>query len=188
MTMISTTRVLTGRERHEGFTLAELLVVISIIGVIVTVALPLLSFQHSGQLEVAAAEVGNALRFGIEGGRAGAYILVDAKTSPGRIKVVSSDATGTVLGAINDPLTKRPLDIDVSGGTASPLVSITPSFMQGGTAYKQLLIGPAGQLQVFDGPSVNMGPLQSGSNVMVSLGTPSVIVAINEITGFVTIP
>ena len=179
-------------ERHEGFTLAELLVVVAIICIVGAVAVPLLSFQDSKKLDVAAEEVGNALRFAIEGGRTGAYILVDAKTAPGRIKVVMSNATGADLGPVNDPLTKRALDIDIAGGAFSGPVSMTPTFMQGGTAYQQLLIGPAcctaGQLQVFDGPSANRGALQSGSSIVLSLGSSSVTVTINETTGFVAIP
>ncbi len=173
---------------HQGFTLAELLVVVAIIGTVAAVAIPLLSFQDSKKLDVAAEEVGNALRFAVEGGRSGAYLLVDAKTAPGRLKVVTSNATGADLGPVNDPLTKRALNIDIEGGAFSAPVSMTPRFMQGGTPYKQLLIGPAGQLQVFDGPSANRGALQSGSGIVLSLGSPSVTVTINETTGFVAVP
>ena len=175
-------------ERHEGFTLAELLVVVAIIGIFAAVAIPLLSSQDSKKLEVAAEEVGNALRFAVERGRSGAYILVDAKTTSGHLKVVKSDATGANLGAVNDPLTKRALDIDTAGSAFSGPVSMTARFMQGGTAYTQLLISPTTQLQVFDGPAANIGALQSGSGIVLALGASSVTVTINESTGFVAIP
>ena len=176
-------------ERSEGFTLAEILVVVAITAIIAGVALPLLSSQDSKKLEVAAQETGNALRFAVnEARRTGSYILVDAKTAPGRLKVVTSNATGANLGAVNDPLTKRALDIDTAGSAFSGPVSMTARFMQGGTAYTQLLISPSTQLQVFDGPAANKGALQSGSGIVLALGANSVTVTVNESTGFVAIP
>ena len=180
-------------ERFEGFTLAEILVVVAIAAIIAAVALPMLSSQDWEKLNVAAKETGNALRFAVAQARlTGSYILVDAKTSAGRLKVVNSNASGADLGAVNDPLTKRALDIDTAGSAFSGLVTMTARFMQGGTAYTQLLIGPAccaaGQLQVFDGPSTNRGVLQSGSGIVLALGSQSVTVTINETTGFVAIP
>lgn len=176
-------------ERSEGFTLGEVLTVVAITGVIAAVVIPLLLSQDSKKLEVAAQETGNALRFAVnEARRTGSYILIDAKTTAGRLKLVKSDATGADLGAVNDPLTKRALDIDTAGSAFSGPVSMTARFMQGGTAYAQLLISPATQLQVFDGPAANMGALQSGSGIVLALGASSVTVTINETTGFVAIP
>ena len=181
-------------ERSAGFTLAEILVVVAILAVIAGVALPLLSSQDSKKLEVAAQETGNALRFAVsEARRTGSPVLVDAKTSSGHLKVVKSDATGANLGSVNDPLTKRALDIDTAGSAFSGPVSMTASFMRSGTAYAQLLITPATQLQVlkleaFDGSTANMGLLQSPSGIVLTLGATIVTVTINESTGFVAIP
>ena len=95
---------------------------------------------------------------------------------------------------MSDPLTKRALDVSTSGPAFSGLVSMTPRFMQGGTAYTQLLIvGPGGvgpetgTLHVFQG-STYQGPLEAGSGVVLTLGPQSVTVALNETTGRVTLP
>ena len=176
-------------EPQDGFTLSELLVVVAIVGIVVVAAIPLLSSQDSKKLDVAAEEVGNALRFAVnEARRTDRHILVDAKSTAGRLKVVKSDAGGANLGAVNDPLTKKALDIDTAGSAFTAPVSMTPRFMQGGTPYTQLLISPAMQLSVFDGPAGNIGLLQSGSGIVVALGGNSVTVTIHESTGFVAIP
>lgn len=183
-------------ERHEGFTLAELLVVVAIFGIAATMAMPLLSSGDPTKLDVAAQETGNALRFAVnEARRSGGYILVDAKTTAGHLKVVKSDVSGADLGAVNDPLTKRALDIDTKGSAFSGTVSMTPKFIGGVTPYAQLLIGPkcciggpTAELRAFDGPSADMGLLQPGSGIAFSLGSIIVTVLINESTGFVTIP
>ena len=172
----------------QGFTLAEILTVVAVIGSIAVVAVPLLSFMDSKRLDVAAEEVGNALRFAIgEAGRTGSYVLADAQTTPGHLKVVRSNASGADLGAVSDPLTKRALDIDVSASAFSAQVAMQPRFLQGGTAYAQLLIGPGTQLRVLDG-AIDRGPLQAGSGIVLSLDSASVTVAIDEATGRVTLP
>ena len=176
-------------ERSKGFTLAEILLAVAIAAIIAGVVLPMLSSQDSKKLEVAARETGNALRFAVnEARRTGSYVLVDAKTAAGRLRVVKSDAGGANLGAVNDPLSKQALDIDTAGSPFSGPVSMTPRFMRGGTAYAQMLISPAAQLQAFDGPAANMGALEPGSGIVLALGARTVTVSINESTGFVAIP
>src|SRR6266498_3824739 len=52
-------------QSSRGFTLLEILVVAALIGILALAAVPLLSSQNPTKLDVAAAEVGNALRFSI---------------------------------------------------------------------------------------------------------------------------
>jgi type II secretion system protein H len=175
------------RQTAQGFTLVEALVVIALIGIVALAAVPLLSTQQPTNLATAAAEVGNSLRFAVsEARRTGGYVLVDAST-PGQLRLRQSDAAGTDLGAVTDPLTKQPMTVDASGAAVFGPVGMEPRFFKAGTAYTQLLIGPATQLEAVEG-GVKQGALESGSAVVLTLGSHSVLVALNETTGRVTIP
>ena len=61
-------------------------------------------------------------------------------------------------------------------------------FFQGGTAYAKLMINPGMLMQVYNDSFLLLGPLQPGSGVVLTLGPQSVTVALNEITGLVTLP
>ena len=177
---------MTSASSTEGFTLAEALTVLALIGILALAAVPVLGSRDATKLDMAAVEVGNALRFAVnEASRTGRYVLVDASV-PGRLAVVKSDASGANLGAISDPFNKRALELDTSAPAWSGL-AMAASFFQSGTAYQQLLIGPALQLQVFDG-GTNRGPLQSGSGIALTLGSMTSTVEIAELTGRVRIP
>src|SRR6266567_5104925 len=175
----------------RGFTLLEALVVVVLIGTVALAAVPLLSSQNPTKLNVAAAEVGNALRFAIsEVERIGGGCVWVEGSVPGHLWVFSSATCSTSSSGwvvVSDPLTKRALDVDASGPAFSGQVSMVPKFFMGGTAYKRMMIGPGTtQLQAYDG--TNLGPLQPGSGVVLTLGPQSVTVALNEITGLVTLP
>jgi prepilin-type N-terminal cleavage/methylation domain-containing protein len=171
----------------RGFTLVEALIVVTLIGIVAVATVPVLRSDAPARLDAAAAEVGYLLRFALsEANRTGAYLLVDAST-PGHLRVHTSNGSGAILGTLNDPLKKAALDIDTSAPPWSAHVALTAKFMQGGTAYNQLLVGPSALLQVLDA-GVNRGPLQSGSGVVLTSGPLSATVAINETFGRVTIP
>lgn len=171
----------------RGFTLVEALIVVALIGIVAMATVPVLRSSAPGKLDAAAVEVGNALRFALsEADRTGAHVLVDA-SSPGHLRVHASDAGGSILGPVNDPLTKLAWDMDTSAPPWSAQIAVTPRFFHGGSAYNQLLVGPGAQLVAFDG-GVNRGPLQSGSGILVTSGTLSATVAIHETLGRVSIP
>ncbi len=179
----------------RGFTLLETLVVALLIGTVALAAVPLLSSQNPTKLDVAAAEVGNALRFAFsEVERIGGCVWVDGSVS-GHLQVYSSaGCASSGWGVVSDPLTKRALDLDTSGPAFSGQVSMVPKFFWGGTAYTQLLIvGPGGvgpgtgTLYVYQG-STYKGPLEAGSGVVLTLGPQTTTVALNETTGLVTLP
>lgn len=174
----------------SGFTLVELLVVITILGVAATVALPLLSSNDPQELSVAAEETANTLRFAFsEAKRTGGYVLVDGKTASGRLRLYHSTNNANLTTAITDPLTKRTLDLNFNSSTFSQGVTLTPQFRANGDAQKQLLIGPGlSQMQGFDGIGNSEGALQANSGALLRLGSQSALVSINEKTGLVTLP
>ena len=178
----------------SGYTLAEMLITVSILGIVAIAAIPLLSSNEPQRLAAAAEESANLLRFALsEAARTGGYVLVDGRTTAGHLKLYYSNANAELppaagTSAISDPLTKLATDLDVAGSAFSSGVTLTPQFNAGGNTYQQLLIGPGtSQLQVFDG-SLNQGALQAASGILLSYGTQSVTVGINEVTGRVTLP
>src|SRR6266704_1951177 len=174
-------------QSSRGLTLLETLLVVVLIGIVALAAVPLLSSQNPTKLDVAAAEVGNALRFALgEVERNASCVWVDGSVS-GHLQVWSG-CTSSGLVVMSDPLTKRALDINTSGPAFSGQVSMAARFFQGGTAYAKLMINPGMLMQVYNDSFLLLGPLQPGSGVVLTLGPQTATVALNEITGLVTLP
>lgn len=178
---------------QRGFTLVEMLIVIVILGIVAIVAIPLLSSNDPQKLNVAAEETANTLRFAIsETKRTNGYVLVDGQTTAGRLKLYYSDINANLGAAINDPLTKRSSDLNVTSSAFSQGVTLTPQFRGGGQVRALLLIDPT--LSNMKAPTSiggGVGPgiaLQANSGVLLTLGSQSVTVSINQTTGLVTLP
>ena len=183
------------RIAQRGFTLVEMLIVIAILGIVAKVAIPLLSSNDPQKLSVAAEETANLLRFALsEAKRTGGYVLVDGKTTSGQLKLYNSNSNANVppsfgTSTINDPLTKRAAILNVKDNAFSQGVTLTPQFTAGGSARTQLLIAPGvTQMWGFSGVGSNEGTLEANSGVLLTLGSQSVTVSINQTTGLVTLP
>ena len=175
------------RSPNAGFTLLEILIVIALIGIAAMVTIPMLGSLSPAKVDAAASEVGTALRFAVsEAQRSGSYLLVDA-SSPGHLRLHTSDASGAIVAAVNDPMKKAAFHIDTSAAPWGQGITLDAQFLQGGSAYRQLLISPSGQLQVLDAGTMR-GPLEPGSALVVASGNVSAMVRIDENTGRVTIP
>lgn len=181
------------RSVATGFTLLELLISVCILAIVSAVAVPLLTGNDPQKLAVAAEETANLLRFALsEARRTGGYVLVDGRTSAGRLALYYSDSNAQMpptagTRAINDPLTKRAAVLDVGANPYSQGVSLTPQFRAGGQARTQLLIGPGlSQMRGFEGAGNNQGALQSGSMVTLTYGAQSTTVQIDAVSGLVS--
>jgi hypothetical protein len=157
------------------------------------VTLPLLGSNDPQKLNVAAEETANTLRFAFsEAKRTNGYVLVDGKTTAGHLQLYYSDVNANLGVAINDPLTKRSSDLNVTSSAFSQGVTLTPQFRGGGQVRSLLLIDPT--LTVLKAPvSIGGGvggglALQANSSVLLALNSQSVLVSIDEKTGLVTLP
>lgn len=176
----------------RGFTLAEMLVTVAFLATLAAIAIPNLNSADADKLDLAAAEVRNAMRFArSEAMRRQQQVLVDAESAPGHIKVFDTACTssGTPKTVI-DPRNKIAFDVNVSGGPYSAGVVVTPRFMVGGTAYGGVIFGTDGAAS--DSCQVtgmnSKGAPETGSGVVLSLGTRQVSLALDAATGRVTGP
>jgi prepilin-type N-terminal cleavage/methylation domain-containing protein len=181
------------RAAQRGFTLMELLVTVTLLGIIAAVVVPILSSGDSRKLDVAAEETANVLRLALsEARRTGGYVLVDGQSAAGHLKLYYSDINANLGAAINDPLTKRPSDLNVTSSPFSQGVTLTPQFRAGGQVRTLLLIDPT--FSAMKGPvSVGGGvggglALQANTGVLLTLGSQSILVSLHEKTGLVTLP
>lgn len=184
--------------RLTGFSLAEMLVVVMVVAVLATVALPSGAPNSQQKLDLVAEEVTEALRLAVAEARRqqGAYILVDGKNQVGALRLYVSNSQAqlpptALTSELADPVTKRSHVVDPSARTLSRGVVITPQFFVGSQAWGQLLIGPTpSQFTAFNGTgSANSkGSLGSGSGVLVAVGTQTTFVSFNHLTGYVTRP
>ncbi|MBK7616687.1 MAG: GspH/FimT family pseudopilin [Burkholderiales bacterium] len=168
-----------------GYTLAETLVVVSLLAVMAAVALPSLGTLDLQRLDVAAAEVRNALRLArSEAMRLNTNVLVDMGSAAGHVKLYKGSC-GASSTAIIDPRSKRAFDVDVAGGPYSGGVTLTPQFMAAGTAYNGLVFASSGvPTDVCQLPAAaSQGAPQAGSQVLLSYGGSQLAVAIAPATG-----
>ncbi len=169
----------------RGTTLAEMLVVLSLLAILAAVALPSLGTLDHQRLDVAAAEVRNALRLArSEAMRLDTNVQVDMGTAAGHVTLHKASC-GPGTTAITDPRTKTDFDVDIAGGPHSSGVLLTPRFLAGGTAHNGLVFASSGvPTDVCQFPAASShGAPQTGSQVELSYGGQQVVVSIDPSTG-----
>jgi len=124
-------------KNEQGFTLAELLIVITILGAAASVAVPDISTTNVSRLELAATEIADAMRFArSESMSQSSPRAFNQQSSIQRIRVFRPDTAASPWNPIYDvyhPLSKQLYDIDLEDHSFASADSINRSTDYRGT-------------------------------------------------------
>ena len=118
-------------QRQQGYTLLELVIVVTVLGIIAAVAIPSMSPETDRRLDLAAEQVASAIRFArseaIRTGE-GHGITVSQVTQTVTVKKYDiSVAPISTLGTLTHPTAKQPYDFNVNTNSATEGVAISNS-------------------------------------------------------------
>lgn len=175
---------------QRGYSLTELIIVISILGVVAAIAIPGLSSDDTGKLELASAEVADAVRFAhSEAMRTGEPHGIHAQQSNQRIRAYRLDTSVNPF-VINydlyDPLTKQLYDLNFGTGTTDVTVS-SVYFKFKGSFFPTSYLGFSGGTGL---PKFNdSGTVRMLETAFIRLGHDghTMTISISPMTGRVTV-
>lgn len=180
------------RKAH-GFSLVELLIVVTILGIAATVAIPDISSTRTTTLDLAADKIARAIRFArSESQRTGEIHGVQISQNTQRVVVYKADlstAPVSMDAIVYHPLSKQPYDFDVDDSTLTTGVIINNTqdpFLYATGRRKNLLFDASGVPIWIVNATATTYTLQEGL-VQLSIGRDNRSVRVAQITGRVTV-
>ena len=175
--------------RETAYTLVEILIVVSLLGIVAAVAIPNFSSVNPQPLDLAAEEIANAMRFArSEAMRLGSPIGFWQRSSSKRIQVFQAD-TGTSPWTLNydvhHPLSKHLYDIQLNSHPFAAADAVSHNRVYRGTCDRprNVYFDNNGSPWCADPETV----LLEQYDVTLTLGTHSRVVTLHGISGRVTV-
>ena len=176
-------------QSEQGFSLVELLIVVTILGIAASVAIPDISTTNISQLELAAEEMAEAMSFArSEAKRTGLPHGFRQQSSAKRIRVFRADTTVSPWLPIYDvyhPISKKLYDIDLETHPFASVGAITrtPTFRGTCNINGNIYFDGNGTARCLDPETV----LLEKFTVTLTLNKHTRMVALFGITGRVTV-
>ena len=181
------------RANEHGFSLLELLIVVTILGIAATVAIPDISTTHTTTLDLAADKVARVIRFArSESLRTGEIHGVQISQNTQRVVAYKADLTTAPVSMDSidyHPLSKQAYDFDVDESTLTNGVTISNTqdpFLYATGRRKNLLFDASGVPIWIVSATATTYILQDGV-VQLSFGRDNRSVRVAQITGRVTV-
>lgn len=175
--------------RETAYTLVEILIVVSLLGIVAAVAVPNYSSVNPQPLDLAAEEIANAMRFArSEAMRRGAPIGFREQSSQQRIRVFRAD-TGTAPWTLNydvhHPLSKHLYDIKLDSHPFAAADSVSHNRVYRGTCDRprNVYFDNNGSPWCAEPETV----LLEQYDVTLTLGSHSRVVTLHGVSGRVTV-
>jgi len=175
--------------RESAYTLVEILIVVSLLGIVAAVAVPNYSSVNPQPLDLAAEEIANAMRFArSEAMRLGRPIGFRQHSINKRIRVFRAD-TGTAPWTLNydvhHPLSKHLYDVELDSHPFAAADSVSHNRVYRGTCDKpgNVYFDGNGTPWCADPETVLLEQL----DVTLTLGSHSRVITLHGISGRVTV-
>jgi type II secretion system protein H len=184
---------LNGALRSRGVTLPELLIVLTILGVVAAAAIPGFSSTDGKRLDLAAAEVAAALRYArSESMHSGEVHGIRVSTNNQRVVVYKADLATDPVSIdviLRHPVDKKPFDFDFDTAKMTAGVRIGNNldpFLYGTGRRMSVLFDASGAPIWIVSSTSTTYPLQDGM-VQLNSGNQQRIVRVAPVTGRVTV-